>query len=329
VVHADDKRLKRFIEKLQAEGSAGFSAEPLPAPPGIGSHPDPIIASPPGRRRFPPGMLLLTIVFVLLLAAVLTFYFSRQAELDAITTQLDNIVNVPVQEGLEQRLTYIESRLAERSDSYGQRMQAIERGLTDNRRMYEQRLRDVEQQLLQSREPYEARLQDIEKRLLQLLQLRTTDDNRLQDIEKKLLHMTARLDEWTAHMAKLASKEKPVVAANMAMTAEPPSAPLLEPVVVERKKKVVPKARDAASIPSRQGDWVINIASYVGKKTAARKLAWFQEQGIAAEQVEATVNGKTIYRVQVAGFDSVAAARGKAQVLGDQLGIENLWVRRR
>ena len=318
MAHADDKRLKRFIEKLQEEGSAGFTAEPLPETPGIGSHPDPIIASQPGRRGFPPGMLLLMIVFVLLLAAVLTFYFNRQAELDAITAQLDNIVTVPVQEGLEQRLTYIESRLAERSDSYGQRMQAIE-----------QRLRDVEQQLLQSREPYDVRLQDIEKRLLQLLQLRTTDDNRLQDVEKKLLHMTARLDEWTAHMAKLASKEKPVVAANMAMTAEPPSAPLLEPVVVDRKKKVVPQARDAASIPPRQGDWVINIASYVGKKTAARKLAYFQEQGIAAEQVEATVNGKTIYRVQVAGFDSLAAARGKAQVIGDQLGIENLWVRRR
>lgn len=318
MAHADDKRLKRFIEKLQEEGSAGFTAEPLPETPGIGSHPDPIIASQPGRRGFSPGMLLLMIVFVLSLAAVLTFYFNRQAELDAITAQLDNIVTVPVQEGLEQRLTYIESRLAERSDSYGQRMQAIE-----------QRLRDVEQQLLQSREPYEVRLQDIEKRLLQLLQLRTTDDNRLQDVEKKLLHMTARLDEWTAHMAKLASKEKPVVAANMAMTAEPPSALLLEPVVVDRKKKVMPQARDAASIPPRQGDWVINIASYVGKKTAARKLAYFQEQGIAAEQVEATVNGKTIYRVQVAGFDSLAAARGKAQVIGDQLGIENLWVRRR
>jgi hypothetical protein len=326
VVHADDKRLKRFIEKLQEEGSAGFTAEPLPEPPGIGSHPDQIAVSPPGRRRFPPGMLLLTLVFVLLLAAVLTFYFIRQAELEAVTAELDNIVNVPVQEGLEQRLTYIENRLAERSDSYGLRMQAIEQGLADNRRRYEQRLRDVEQQLLQSREPYEVRLHDIEKRLLQL---RTMDDNRLQDVEKKLLHMTARLDEWTAHMAKLASKEKPVVAANMAMTAEPPSALLLEPVVVDRRKKVLPQARDAASIPPRQGDWVINIASYVGKKTAARKLAYFQEQGIAAEQVQATVNSRTIYRVQVAGFDSLAATRGKAQVIGDQLGIENLWVRRR
>ena len=316
MAHADDKRLKRFIEKLQEEGSAGFTAGPPPEAPGIGSHPGPIAASPPGRRGFPPGMLLLTIVFVLLLAAVLTFYFIRQAELYAITAQLDNIVNVPVQEGLEQRLTDIENRLAERT--YGQRMQAIE-----------QRLRDVEQQLLQSREPYEVRMQDIEKRLLQLLQLRTMDDNRLQDVEKKLLHMTARLDEWTAHMAKPASKEKPVVAASRAMTAEPPSALLLEPVVVDRKKKVLPQARDAAPISPRQGDWVINIASYVGKKTAARKLAWFQEQGIAAEQVEATVNGRTIYRVQVAGFDSLAVARGKAQVIGDQLGIENLWVRRR
>ena len=65
MIRADDKRLKRFIEKLQEEGSAGFAAGPQPETPGIGSHPGLIAASQPGRRWFPPGMQLMTIVFVL------------------------------------------------------------------------------------------------------------------------------------------------------------------------------------------------------------------------------------------------------------------------
>ena len=133
-------------------------------------------------------------------------------------------------------------------------------------------------------------------------------------------------------MAKRAGHEKSVVAVNMAMTAEPPSALLLEPVVVGRNKKVLSKAKKrdaAASIPPGQGYWVINIASYVREKTAARKLAYFQQQGIAAEQAKATVNDKTIYRVQVAGFDSLAAARVSAREIGDQLGIEDHRVRLR
>lgn len=355
MIHADDKRLKRFIEKLQEEGSAGFTAAPPPTegsagftvkppppqPPGLGRytlppkspgidrHARPKAASQPGLRWFSLIRPLMMIIFVLLLAAVVVFYLTRQAELDAITAQLDYINSAPVRDRLEQRLAFLESRLAERNDPYGQRMQEIEQRLTDNRRIYEQGLKDVELQLVQSREPYEARLQDIEQRLVQL---RTTDDNRLQDVEQKLLYMTARFDEWTANMAQLAGNEKAVVAVNMAMTAEPPSALLLEPIAVGRNKKVPSKAKTrdtAASSPSRQGDWVINIASYAGAKTAARKLAYFQEQGVAAEQVEATVSGKTIYRVQVAGFDSLAAARGNARVIGEQLGIEDLWVKRR
>ena len=339
MIHADDKRLKKFIGQLQAKGAAGFTVKPPPAhapglgrrtpPPktsGIGSHTGPKDASPQGQRWFSLIRQLLTVVFVLLLAAVVVFYLNRQAELEAITAQLENINSAPVRDRLEQRLTLVENRLAERNAPYELRMEEIEQRLTDDRRMYEQRLTDVELQLVQSHDPYEDRLQDIEQRLVQL---RTTDDNRLQDVERKLRYMTARLDEWTANMARNTGKEKAVVAVNMAMTAEPPSALLLEPVAVGRKKEVRPKARDTAPVAPRQGGWVINIASYAGARTAARKLAHFQEQGVAAEQVEASVNGKTIYRVQVAGFHSLAAARGSARVISEQLGIEDLWVKRR
>jgi hypothetical protein len=363
VIHAHDKRLKRFIEKLQAEGSdgftvapppkagsdgftaalppkarsAGFKVAPPPKTPGIGGRTPPPetpgiggqsgpAAGQPAPRWFSLIRPLLAIAFVLVLATVVVSYLNRQVELDALNAQLDNIVNAPVRDRLEQRLTYVESRLAQDDDRQAQRFQRIEQQLADNRRLYEQRLMDVEQQLQQTSEPYEGRLQDIEQ---QLVHLRTTDDSRFRDTEKKLLYMTARLDEWSARMAQRAGNEKAAVAVNMAMTAEPPSALLLEPVVAGRTKEVPAEPQVAASQPPRQGDWVVNIASYTGKKTAARKLAYFQKQGIAAEQVVATVNGKTIYRVQVAGFDSLAVARGNARVIGDQLGIENLWVKRR
>ena len=325
MTRADDKRLKSFIEKLQEEGSSGFGAGPLPVAPGAGSQARAAAPARSGLRWMSVIRQLLTIVFVLMLATVVAFYFLHRAELDAVTMQLDSIVNAPSRSALEERLSDVENRLAERNDPYAQQLQIIERRLTDNRQMYERGFRDVEQKLVQFRQPYEGRLQDIEQRLVKL---RKPDDNRLRAVEKKLQHMTSRLDEWTAVMAELAGNEKAVIAANAAMIAEPPAALPAEPVVVGRNNEALQQVRDGSPLQRRDGDWVINIASYLGEKIAARKLAYFRRQGIAAEQEVATVRGKTIYRVQVAGFDSLAAARSSARTIGDQLGIEDLWVRR-
>jgi SPOR domain len=83
--------------------------------------------------------------------------------------------------------------------------------------------------------------------------------------------------------------------------------------------------------PPRQtgtGDWVINLASYASESIAARKLADFGRKGVTAEQSVASVNGKTIYRVRITGFDTRKAARDRAESIRQQLGLKETWITR-
>ena len=83
--------------------------------------------------------------------------------------------------------------------------------------------------------------------------------------------------------------------------------------------------------PPRQsgtGDWVINLASYANESIAARKLADFESKGVNAEQSVASVNGRTIYRVRIAGFDTRTAATVRANSVRQQLGLKETWITR-
>ena len=84
--------------------------------------------------------------------------------------------------------------------------------------------------------------------------------------------------------------------------------------------------QDSQTTQTNTGDWVINLASYASETIAARKLADFERKGVAAEQVAATVNGKIIYRVRIAGFDTRKAAMVRAEAVRQQLGLEETWV---
>jgi cell division septation protein DedD len=77
---------------------------------------------------------------------------------------------------------------------------------------------------------------------------------------------------------------------------------------------------------SGTGGWAINLASYASEGIASRKLADFNRKGVSAEQVAATVKGKTIYRVRVAGFDSRKAALAQAESIRQRLGLKEIWV---
>jgi hypothetical protein len=76
------------------------------------------------------------------------------------------------------------------------------------------------------------------------------------------------------------------------------------------------------------GDWVINLASYANESIAAQKLADFERKGVTAEQSVASVNGKTIYRVRIAGFDTRKAATSRAESIRQQLGLKETWITR-
>jgi hypothetical protein len=76
-----------------------------------------------------------------------------------------------------------------------------------------------------------------------------------------------------------------------------------------------------------RGKWAINLASYVSEKTAASKMASFQEKGVTTEMVATQVQGRTIYRVRLARFfDTLEAARAEAPAVERQLGLKETWI---
>jgi cell division septation protein DedD len=77
------------------------------------------------------------------------------------------------------------------------------------------------------------------------------------------------------------------------------------------------------------GGWVVNLASYNGQKTADRYVAELKQSGITAERAEATVNGRTMHRVRVAGFDSYSAAKVRAGTLKQELDLPGIWIARK
>lgn len=78
-----------------------------------------------------------------------------------------------------------------------------------------------------------------------------------------------------------------------------------------------------------QDEWVINLASYTNESFAAKKLTEFAGEGVVAEQVQARVKGKTIYRLRVPGFGSFRAASVEAGTIQTKLNLESTWIARR
>jgi predicted component of type VI protein secretion system len=138
-------------------------------------------------------------------------------------------------------------------------------------------------------------------------------------------------------------------AQGMPMTAEPTEDTMVRPASKEVTAPVsqtvsvqaeVPQIPDQPIAPPREtrqdnppgqtgtGDWAINLASYTSETIAARKLADFRRKGVTAEQAVATVNGKTIYRVRLAGFDTRKAAMDRAETIRQQLGLKETWITR-
>ena len=102
----------------------------------------------------------------------------------------------------------------------------------------------------------------------------------------------------------------------------PAAAPVPAREIVAPDTPAVPQRR------SREDGWVINLASYNSESFAARKRAEFVEEGVAAEQVQARVNGNTVYRLRVSGFESFRDASAEAETIEALLGLEGTWIAR-
>ena len=76
----------------------------------------------------------------------------------------------------------------------------------------------------------------------------------------------------------------------------------------------------------QRGDWSINLASYTKQSTAEEMRGRFLEKGVTADQVVATVNGKTYFRLRVTGFASRRAALKQSALIKEKLGLKDAWI---
>ena len=161
----------------------------------------------------------------------------------------------------------------------------------------------------------------------------------LQQLAQRVDTLQVHLDESQQGMHSAAMQELPLEQQpqrpGIVLASHPPATPsapaAVPPAPLRRPTREPVKPAPAAPVapPPREGDWVINLASYANAAYATRKRAEFVDEGVPVEQVEATVNGKTIYRLCVPGFTTSHAAKQEAGNIRTRLGLQDTWVARR
>lgn len=165
-----------------------------------------------------------------------------------------------------------------------------------------------------------------------------TREQRLQALESRVDRLAHRLDQLQGASGNPVTRQSgpPVPVALQPIrpqlvlaprAAQPVRATPARPAPPPRPAPLQP--REPARSPPRHGGWVINLASYTSRHYAADKLATFVAAGVPAEQVEAQVNGTTVYRLRVAGFPSYRAASARAEAIQARLGLQETWIARR
>ena len=89
------------------------------------------------------------------------------------------------------------------------------------------------------------------------------------------------------------------------------------------KKNIV-----AAAVSSHHGGWVINIASMNSRSAAAKEQSRLKARGIRTTISEASIRGKTWYRLHTSGFSSKAKAAAYKKALTAKYGIKNAWIQK-
>jgi len=166
----------------------------------------------------------------------------------------------------------------------------------------------------------EQRLQVLETGLQQLTQ-------RVEALQAAAEHDRVGKRHAAARADRLPAEYRPVRPGVVLASSPARKAAVASATLPAAAPEVVRQPR--AARPTREGNWVINLASYTSRTFASRKLAEFVGAGVAAERVQAEVNGRTVYRLRVPGFASYQAASVEAATIREQLGLKATWIARR
>jgi len=144
-----------------------------------------------------------------------------------------------------------------------------------------------------------------------------SDQNRVAALEEELASaqrqyendITALEDENQMLEAKLSSVEKALVAARE-----------------DNRQVAAAPSTTANPPPALAGSWFVNIQTF-SKRSDADRLANTLSGGSEAVTVQsAVINGKTLYRVRAAGYESKGDATAAGNALVSEFGISKPWI---
>jgi len=165
----------------------------------------------------------------------------------------------------------------------------------------------LEQQLAQTAD----RLSQVEQGNRQLATQVELLEQKNDALEQQLNDLTRVVANRTsAEQAQATSKKRPAIQ---------PTTPLA-PAKVTAPPPVEPPAA-----PKVEG-WVINLTSVSSIESANQEVARLQQMGVPAEAVRTEARGKIWYRIRVSGIATKQAAEEQSILLGEQLGIKDIWV---
>jgi cell division protein FtsN len=180
-------------------------------------------------------------------------------------------------------------------------------------------------QLIDDHEKYEARLQQLEDIILLAGNYQSTvpGNNSLDPA----------IRAGSVHSAgSLASRPIEPVVIMQPMEAMPAPGKTRVSTAVTPAVQEQPVTAQLPAAPPRPagntGNWAINLGSYSSRKVAERMLEKFHRQDIAAELVTAVVNNRTMYRVQIPGFQTRQTAVAHAESLQQRLGVADVWIKK-
>jgi hypothetical protein len=234
-------------------------------------------------------------------------------------------------------LTRTNARANQNREPIESRLARLEQGLHQAQEMSKNIFRQLERGDNRVDDRYESRLQSVEQQLgMTVAEFR----DGLKKIEHGLINTASRIDDLSSAISAQAEHKETIAAINKKTATSPPAArdtgytsKSRLPVSADPAGEDMPPAGQAHTTedpgilaPGDRGNWAINLASYTSRSVAEKKMAEFRNKGVHARMTSAIVRGKLMYRLQVVGFESFAAAMSAAPSVTQRLNLGDAWI---
>jgi hypothetical protein len=100
-------------------------------------------------------------------------------------------------------------------------------------------------------------------------------------------------------------------------------------VAVSTAPPMTTPARAVDAATARSGPWIINLLSSPDKAYVDKAMAEARSRGFAVVTTSARVKGKQYWRLQIPGFESMAATKKAAEPVKEKMKIKDVWILKR